>query len=113
MKSINSQVFTVDETYCSEEYFQGMLVFQRKKNKVSGKPFLAIALDVDKFTGGKANEREVVVRKINAALGSSTRKIELRGLYSSGSMSGIICQWLVAGVGDLGQPAVQGGNGQT
>lgn len=112
MKSVGADSFQSTEIYCSEEYFQCMLVLERKKNQGPGKPFLVVSLDIDKFMKGSEGEKQFVVSKVSSALGASKRAIEIKGSYERGSLNGIICQWLIPGVGDLGQPSIERGNGQ-
>jgi hypothetical protein len=61
---------------------------------------------------GSEGEKQFVVSKVSSALGASKRAIEIKGSYERGSLNGIICQWLIPGVGDLGQPSIERGNGQ-
>jgi hypothetical protein len=89
-----------------------MLVLERKKSRGSGKPFLVVSLDFDKFMKASEGEKEFVVNKVSSALGASKRDVEIKGSYEGGSINGIICQWLIPGVGDLGQPSIERGNGQ-
>ena len=69
MKLIVPDSFQSTEVYCSEEYFQCMLVIERKKSHGSGGPFLVVSLDIDKFTKASKGEKQFVVSKISFGLG--------------------------------------------
>jgi hypothetical protein len=107
MKSIGSDSFQSTDTYCSVEYFHRMLVLERKRSSGSGKPFLVVLLDINKFAKANSREKKIVLRKVSSALGPSKRSVEIKGAYASGLMSGMICQWLIPGVGDVGQPPIE------
>jgi hypothetical protein len=94
MKSIDAILFSADDTYCSEEYFQRMLVLERSRSKKTGKPFTLILLDIGKLNKGKQKEKTFVLRKLASVLNSSTRDIDIkvRGWYMFDSIIGIICQ---------------------
>jgi hypothetical protein len=94
MKSIDTISFSADDTYCSEEYFQRMLVLERLRSKKNGKPFTLILLDIGKLTKGKRTEKAFVLRKLVSVLNSSTRDIDIKvkGWYMFDSIVGIICQ---------------------
>ena len=112
MKPVGPDSFQSTEIFCSEEYFHCMLVLERKKSRGTGKPFLVVSLDIDKFTKASEGEKKFVMNKVSSELGASKRAIEIKGSYERGSINGIICQWLIPGVGDLGQPPIERGNGQ-
>lgn len=92
MKSESTTSFSENDTYCSEEYFQRMLILERKRSNRSGKPFMLVLLDVGKLLEGSHNEKETVLQKLVSLLDSSTREIDIKGWYMHGSMIGIICQ---------------------
>jgi hypothetical protein len=94
MKSIDTISFSAENTYCSEEYFQRMLVLERLRSKKTGKPFTLILLDIGKLTKGKRTEKAFVLRKLVSVLDSSTRDIDIKvkGWYMFDSIIGIICQ---------------------
>ena len=100
MKLINPVIFSVDETYCSEEYFQRMLILERKRSEQSGKTFMLILLDIDKLLKGNLREKEVVLQKIALALDSSTCEIDTKGWYIRNCIIGIICRDIQKGDGD-------------
>jgi hypothetical protein len=94
MKSVDAISFSAEDTYCSEEYFQRMLVLERLRSKKTGKPFTLILLDIGKLTKGKRTEKAFVLRKLVSVLNSSTRDIDIKvkGWYMFDSVIGIICQ---------------------
>jgi hypothetical protein len=94
MKPVDTISFSADDTYCSEEYFQRMLVLERLKSKKTGKPFTLILLDIGKLTKGKRAEKAFVLRRLVSVLNSSTHDIaiKVKGWYMFDSIIGIICQ---------------------
>jgi hypothetical protein len=92
MKSESSTSFSENDTYCSEEYFQRMLILERKRSNRSGRPFMLILLDISKLLEGNNKEKETVLQKLISILDSSTREIDIKGWYMHDSMIGIICQ---------------------
>jgi hypothetical protein len=94
MKSVDAISLSADDTYCSEEYFQRMLVLERLKSKKTGKPFTLILLDIGKLTKGKRAEKAFVLRRLVSVLNSSTNDIDIKvkGWYMFDSIIGIICQ---------------------
>jgi hypothetical protein len=92
MKSDYTNLFSAIDTYCSEEYFQRMLVFERKRSKQSGRPFMLILLDIDKLLKGRRKEIKFVLKKLISALDSSMPEIDIKGWYMRDSIIGVICQ---------------------
>jgi hypothetical protein len=94
MKKEDYISFSADDTYCSEEYFQRMLVLERLRSKKTGKPFTLILLDIGKLTKGKRTEKAFILRKLVSVLNSSTHDIDIKikGWYMFDSIIGIICQ---------------------
>lgn len=92
MKSTDDITFSPGGTYYSEEYFQRMLILERKRSSQSGKPFMLILLDIGKLLKGNEKEKETVFQKLNSVLKSSTREIDIKGWYTQDSIIGIICQ---------------------
>lgn len=92
MKSVDALSWSAEDTYCSEEYFQRMLIFERKKSQRTGKPFILILLDISKLVKGRLAEKTFVLRRLISVLNSSTRDIDVKGWYMFGSIIGIICQ---------------------
>jgi hypothetical protein len=90
MKAVDSILFADSEAYCSEEYFQRMLILERKKSKRSGRPFMLILLDIGKLLNAKREEKEAVFHRVLSALDSSTREIAIKGWYIRDSIIGII-----------------------
>jgi hypothetical protein len=92
MKSADAITFSPSDTYYSEEYFQRMLILERKRSKQSGKPFMLILLDIGKLLKGKEKEKKIILQKLVSVLNSSTREIDIKGWYTQDSIIGIICQ---------------------
>ena len=81
MKVIEAIPFAANDTYCSEEYFQRMLVLERKRTERSGKPFVLILLDIGKLLKAKPQEKTFVLQKLVSVLDSATREIDVKGWY--------------------------------
>ena len=92
MKPIDTILFSANDCYSSEEYFERMLILERMKSKKTGKPFVLILLNIGKLTKGKRAEKKFVLQRLIAVLSSATRGIDLKGWYMFGSIIGIICQ---------------------
>jgi hypothetical protein len=92
MKSAEVITFSPGDTYYSEEYFQRMLILERKRSKESGRPFMLILLDIGKLLKGNEKEKTVVFQKLVSVLDTSTREIDVKGWYTQDSIIGIICQ---------------------
>jgi len=92
MKPVDTVAFADSDTYCSEEYFERMLILERKKSKRSGRPFMLVLLNMGKLLKGKQKEKRIVLEKLVSVLDSSTRKIDVKGWYMQDSIIGIICQ---------------------
>jgi|GEM_PF-1853439 hypothetical protein len=92
MKPIDTIAFTDSDTYCSEEYFERILILERKRSRRSGRPFMLVLLNIGKLLEGKRNEKKVVLEKLGSVLDSSTRGIDIKGWYLQDSIIGIICQ---------------------
>ena len=86
-----SAVLSETDVISSEEYFQRSLVLERKKTERSDRPFLLIFLDVATLLTEKSRPREILLDSLTAALGSSTREIDVKGWYRQDKLIGIIC----------------------
>jgi hypothetical protein len=91
MKSGTTILFSANDTYCSEEYFEGMLILERKRSKQSGKQLLLILLDIDKLREGNQNEKKKVLQRLISAIDSSKPLVDVKGWYRHNSIIGIIC----------------------
>jgi hypothetical protein len=92
MKSSDAISFSSKDCYSSEEYFERMLILERRKSQKTGKPFVLILLNIAKLLKGKRAEKKFVLQRLMTVLSSSTRDIDLKGWYMFGSIIGIICQ---------------------
>jgi hypothetical protein len=94
MKSLDIVSSAAKDTYCSEEYFQRMLVLERLRSKKTGKPFTLILLNIGKLVKGKRAEKAFVLHRLVSVLDSSTHDIDIKvkGWYMFDSTIGIICQ---------------------
>jgi lipopolysaccharide/colanic/teichoic acid biosynthesis glycosyltransferase len=71
-----------------EEYFKEMLCLERKRTERSRKPFLLMLLDIGDLLA--ASGQDGVVPKAAAVLASTTREIDVKGWYRTGSVIGVI-----------------------
>jgi lipopolysaccharide/colanic/teichoic acid biosynthesis glycosyltransferase len=71
-----------------EEYFKEMLCLERKRTERSRKPFLLMLLDIGDLLA--ASGQDGVVPKTSAVLASTTREIDVKGWYLTGSVIGVI-----------------------
>jgi hypothetical protein len=92
MKSIDALSWSAKDSYCSEEYFQRMLILQRMKTHKTGQMVMLVLLDIGKLTKGKPAEKAFVLRRLMSALNSSTSDIDVKGWYLLDSILGVICQ---------------------
>jgi len=91
MKSDTAILFSANDSYCSEEYFEGMLILERKRSKQSGRQLILILVDIDKLLKGNQNEKKKVLQRLISALDSSKPLIDVKGWYTHNSIIGIIC----------------------
>lgn len=80
-----------NEAFLSEDYFQKMLINERKRTERFGRPFMLVLLDVGQLLNDKWNERGVLLQNLAVALNSSTREIDLKGWYMHKKLLGILC----------------------
>ena len=92
MKSIDALSWSAKDSYCSEEYFQRMLILQRMKSHKTGQMVMLVLLNIGKLTKGKPAEKAFVLRRLMSALDFSTSDIDVKGWYMLDSILGIICQ---------------------
>jgi hypothetical protein len=92
MKSVEAISLAARDSYCSEEYFQRMLILERLRSQKTGKPFVLILLNIAKLTKGKRVEKAFVLKRLASVLDSSIRTIDVKGWYMLNSIIGIICQ---------------------
>ena len=87
----NPAMETGTDLIISEDIFQRLLVLDRKKTERSDRPFILIFLDVGALLREKSRPREILLDNLAAALGSSTREIDVKGWYRQDTIIGIIC----------------------
>lgn len=92
MKSVNTMLLTAGSTYCWEEYFQGMLILERKRNNQTGMIYMFISLDMGIFLKGKQSDKNIVVEKLVLMLDASPGQLVVKEWYIHNSIIGIICQ---------------------
>ena len=90
MNTVVSDILEKDLFY-PEDYFQKLLINERKRSERFGRPFLLILLDVGKLLRAGRKESDIVLQSLAFALNSSTREIDIKGWYLHDSLVGIIC----------------------
>jgi hypothetical protein len=90
MKTTGFDILEKDLFY-PEEYFQKLLINERKRTERFGRPFMLILLDVGCLFKDSQKERGVVLQNLTFALNSSTREIDSKGWYMMDRLIGIIC----------------------
>lgn len=74
--------------FFNNTYFQYMLSIERGRTERSQKPFLLFLLDISKLTSIEPQAK--VLKKINSALDSSLRDVDIRGWYDQDNVIGVI-----------------------
>jgi hypothetical protein len=92
MKSVYTMMLTAGSTYCWEEYFQGMLILERKRSNQSGLLYMHISLDMGVFLKGNQSDKNNVVEKLVLMLDGSPGELVVKEWYIHNSIIGIICQ---------------------
>ena len=92
MKTVNAHSKLPKDSFSSEEYFDRMLILERQKSQKTGMQFMLVLLDIGKLIKGKSAEKAFVLRRLMAALDSSTREIDIKGWYMENTIVGIICK---------------------
>jgi hypothetical protein len=90
MKTAGSDILEKDLFY-PEDYFQKLLINERKRTDRFGRPFMLILLDVGRLFKDRQKERDAVLQNLEFALISSTREIDYKGWYLYNCLIGIIC----------------------
>ena len=90
MKTAGSDILEKDLFY-PEDYFQKLLINERKRTERFGRPFMLMLLDVGRLFKDRQKERDVVLQNLAFALISSTREIDSKGWYLNNCLIGIIC----------------------
>ena len=75
----------------SEEFFQRMIILERKKTERSGRSFLLVFLDVGPLLRDSGRPQEILLDSLSHALNSSTRDIDVKGWYRKDSLIGVLC----------------------
>lgn len=79
----------LDNNLYVEEYFNDLLLIERRRTERSKNPFLFVLLDINQFQGDKAEKQEVT-KKIADCLFSVTRETDMKGWYRYDSVIGAI-----------------------
>lgn len=90
MKTAGSDILEKDLFY-PEEYFQKLLISERKRTERFGRPFMLMLLDVGCLLKNGRKEKDVILQNLEFALISSTREIDSKGWYLNNCLIGIIC----------------------
>jgi hypothetical protein len=91
MFTMTSAVLTEMDTLSSEDYFQRLLILERKRTERSGRPFFLVFLDVGALFREKSRPREILIDSLTSALNASTRDTDVKGWYRQDTLIGIIC----------------------
>jgi len=92
MKTVNTHSKSQKDSFSSEEYFDRMLILERQKSQKTGIQFMLVLLDIGKLIKGKNTEKAFILRRLMAALDSSTREIDIKGWYMDNSILRIVCK---------------------
>jgi hypothetical protein len=79
------------DLFFPEDYFQKLLINERKRTERFGRPFMLILLDVGRLFKDRQKERDIVLRNLTFALNPTTREIDIKGWYMNDRLIGIIC----------------------
>jgi hypothetical protein len=79
------------ELFYPEDYFQKLLINERRRTERFGRPFMLMLLDVGRLLKERRKEEEVTLQSLAFALNSSTREIDIKGWYLHNCLIGIIC----------------------
>lgn len=90
MKTAGSDILEKDLFY-PEEYFQKLLISERKRTERFGRPFMLMLLDVGPLLKNGRKDKDVIIQNLAFALISSTREIDSKGWYLNDCLVGIIC----------------------
>jgi hypothetical protein len=79
------------DIFFPEEYFQKLLINERKRTERFGRPFMLMLLDVGRLFKNSKKEKDVIVQNLAFALNVSTREVDIKGWYMNDCLIGIIC----------------------
>ncbi|HUI93475.1 MAG TPA: hypothetical protein VLX68_14615 [Chitinivibrionales bacterium] len=80
-----------NDALLSEDYFQKMLIHERKRTERFGRPFMLIMLDVGRLVEKRREANDILFQNLALAVNSSTREIDLKGWYMRDKLIGILC----------------------
>jgi hypothetical protein len=87
----SEQAIAENETLVPEDYFQKMLINERKRTERFGRPFMLVLLDVSRIFKERWDAKESLLQNLELAINASTREIDLKGWYAHNKLIGILC----------------------
>ncbi len=74
-----------------EDYFQRMLIHERKRTERFGRTFMLVLLNVKQLLKEMNENKRSVAEDLTAAFNSFIREIDLKGWYLKDALLGMIC----------------------
>lgn len=75
-------------TFYPEDYFQDLIIMERKRSERSGKYFLLMLIDIRKFL--QESKKKSEVKKLFEVIGQNSREIDVKGWYKLNQLIGIL-----------------------